>query len=298
LASLEVVQDMIPNREDTVLKAATGLEGGLVARGSTCGVVTGGSLGIALMHLEQVRQEGLPGQKEVMRRVGAYVDWFRARFGTTLCRERTGVDFYQMKGQLRYFLPGERIGRCLWHIDQAMQYVYMKEKVDPEPFPEDQDSADEDAIHCATAVLQGIRETCGVGYHLLEDIAYVLDGGVGLKGGMCGAMAGAIMAVNLAFGWDIRSMLPPITIKKFVEGHLNLLRRHPNGMPETFAIGKDVVLACMEQTAGSIECSEITGKSFTGWDDFQDYMHRSQLCRTIIDTAIAAGAQALDRWAA
>ena len=41
---------MIGRQEDRVLKAFTGLEGGIVASGSTCGLVTGGALGLAQMH--------------------------------------------------------------------------------------------------------------------------------------------------------------------------------------------------------------------------------------------------------
>ncbi len=58
LATLEVVQDMIGKQEDLALRSATGLEGGLVARGSTCGVVTGGALGIALMRVEELDKGG------------------------------------------------------------------------------------------------------------------------------------------------------------------------------------------------------------------------------------------------
>lgn len=287
---------MNPHKENTVLKAATGLEGGMVARGSTCGVVSGGSLGIALMHIDDVRARGVAAQKDVLKRAGEYIDWFQDRFGTTLCRERTGVDFHEPKGQLRYFLPGERVIRCLWHINQAMQYIYVRERVDPDPFPESLESGDGEPVHCATTVLKGIREHSGVGYGLLEDIAFVLDGGVGLRGGVCGAMAGAVMAVNLVYGWDIRSMLPPVTIKKFVDGHLNLLRRHPKGMPETFAIGREVVNAC-RQKALSMECREITGKPFAGFDDFQEHMRTSETCREIIERAIEAGTRALEHWA-
>ena len=59
LASLEVFQDMIVRREDRVLKAFTGLEGGIVASGSTCGVVTGGAFGLALMHDNVLKERGI-----------------------------------------------------------------------------------------------------------------------------------------------------------------------------------------------------------------------------------------------
>ncbi len=49
---------MIGKHEDMALRSATGSEGGLVARGSTCGVVTGGALGIALMRVEELDKGG------------------------------------------------------------------------------------------------------------------------------------------------------------------------------------------------------------------------------------------------
>lgn len=40
---------------------------------------------------------------------------------------------------------------------------------------------------------------------LLEQLYFVFDGGVGIQGGVCGAIAGAIMAFNLLVGLDIRA---------------------------------------------------------------------------------------------
>ena len=49
-----------------------------------------------------------------------------------------------------------------------------------------------ESIHCAQRVLKGIREHTGVGDDLLEQLSFVFDGGIGLQGGACGALAGAI----------------------------------------------------------------------------------------------------------
>ena len=54
-ATMQICQDMVSRREDTVVKAVAGLEGGIVSGGSTCGVVSGGALGIALMHDEALQ---------------------------------------------------------------------------------------------------------------------------------------------------------------------------------------------------------------------------------------------------
>ncbi|MBW1701776.1 MAG: C_GCAxxG_C_C family protein [Deltaproteobacteria bacterium] len=57
---------MIDRREDRVLKAFTGLEGGIVASGSTCGVVTGGALGLALMHDNVLQERGIAAEAGVL----------------------------------------------------------------------------------------------------------------------------------------------------------------------------------------------------------------------------------------
>jgi hypothetical protein len=280
---------MSGRRENVMLRAATGLEGGMVASGSTCGVVTGGALGIALM-------EGpMLSHQETMKRVSEYVDWFQDNFATTLCRERTGVDFYKTKGQLRYFLPGERVGRCLWHIGKAMAHI---SSLRDEPFSLKGELVREslaDDIHCAQAVLKGVREKTGVGDDLLEKASFVLDGGVAYKGGACGAIAGAVMAVNIALGWNIREMSYIRTIKDFVTGHLNLIRKHAKAMPEPFAIGKEIVKE-LHAKAGCLECSQIVGRSFGGHDDFQAYIHSSQICTELIKMAVEKASEAIQRY--
>ena len=282
---------MTGKREDMALRSTTGLEGGLVACGSTCGVVTGGALGIALMRVEEVDKGGEAAQKAIMQEAREYVDWFQRGFKTTLCRERTSVNFYKTMGQLRYFLPNA-VGRCLWHTGKATSYLNTLSTSPLQVSIKNTRNLNAETIHCATKVLKGVRESCGVGDEIVEKISFVLDGGVALSGGLCGAMAGAVMAVNLVFGWDIRKMSYPATIKEFVRGHVNLLRKHTSEKPETFAIGKDIMnrLRGMET---SLECTQITGKTFSSWDDFQAHMHSSSSCQNLIKEAIKVACEAI-----
>ena len=82
------------------MKSFTGLEGGVVATGSTCGVVSGGAMGLALSHHDQIIKKGIPAQAGLLALIGEYVKWFDENFGSSLCRERSGVDFYTTKGLL------------------------------------------------------------------------------------------------------------------------------------------------------------------------------------------------------
>ncbi len=268
-----------------MLKAATGLEGGLVASGSTCGVITGGSLGLALMaRHEETRQD-------IMARVGRYVDWFQSNFATTLCRERTSVNFHKVSGQLRYLVPA-KVGRCLWHIGRSMAYLKSQQEETGSVKRDEDRSAD---IHCAGSVLRAVREETGLGDDILEEASFVLDGGVGYRGGLCGAAAGAVLAINIPFGWDIRSMSYPQTIKEFITGHMNLLRRNPKDGPEPFLMGK-VLLSTFQGMAKGLECSRIIGRRFQGADDFQAHMRSSPLCAEFIRVATQEAVRMIRRY--
>ncbi len=271
-------------REDSALRSATGLEGGLVGCGSTCGVVSCGALGIALMRMGEVDADGDSARRRVMNEVREYVNWFRESFGTTLCRERSGVDFYRVSGQLRYLLPGDRVARCMWHMGKATSYLSQHRTPPRIRAGNMEEHPLHKARHCAAEVLSGVRASCGIGDTMLEEISIVLDGGVGCTGGVCGAVAGAVMAVNLAFGWDIRSMGTPETALEFLKGHVNLLKRKRSPSRETFSIGKELI-GRLRESLPSLECARIAGRTFSGWDDFQSHMRSSAACRNIVHRA-------------
>ena len=286
---------MVGKREDRVLKAFTGLEGGLVASGSTCGVVTGGALGIALTHDNALQQRGMAAEAGVLSLVGEYFKWFEENFGSSFCRERSGVDFYTTFGQLRYFFPGDRVGKCLWHIRGAMRHLYTYQEKDLSAIDlEEPKEIRDEPVHCAQAVLSGIRDRTSIGDPLLERLSFVFDGGVGFQGGVCGALAGAIMGVNLLLGMNIRDTSYFQTLKAFAIGHLNLLLNKPIGNPEPFGVGKSVVQRFREE-AGAIECQTITGQKFSDWSDFQHFISSSDKCIELIEFATTEASNAIQR---
>jgi C_GCAxxG_C_C family probable redox protein len=283
---------MISRRDDLLLKAVTGLEGGIVARGSTCGVVTGGSLGLALLHEEELQERGVSAEAGLLSLVGEYVRWFKESYGTSICKERTGVDFYSAKGQIRYFLPGDRLSRCFAHIRGAVRHLHDYGRELP---PFDVGRGSSKPIHCARDVLRGIREQTGVEHPLLERISVVFDGGLGLQGEACGALAGAVMGINLVLGMDIRRMSFIQAVRAFLIGHRNLLRDEPIEKPEPFNVGKGIVRRFREE-AGAMECRDITGKVFSGWNDFQNYISSSERCSALIKLAVEEASKAIIRW--
>ena len=118
---------------------------------------------------------------------------------------------------------------------------------------------------------------------------------MGLQGGVCGALAGAVMGVNILLGMDIRDTSYFGTLKSFVVGHINLLLDNPIGKPEPFAVEKSVLQRFREE-AGATECRAITEKAFSDWDDFQEHMSASEKCRGLIELAIADASNAIRRF--
>jgi C_GCAxxG_C_C family probable redox protein len=273
---------MIEKREDKLLKAFTGLEGGLVSSGSTCGVVSGGAMGLALSHYDIIKERGIPAQAGILALVGEYVKWFEENFGSSFCRVRSGVDWSTTKGLLRYFLPGDKVIKCLWHIRGAIRHLYSYRQNELPMMEVESDEKQDEPIHCAQVVLKGIKEQTGIGDDLLEQLSFVFDGGLGLQGGVCGALVGAIMSLNLLLGMNVRDMKYSEILKTFAVGHKNVITKNPIEKPELFSIGKEIIIKFQEE-AGAIECETITGKKFLDWPDFQDYISSSDKCSRLIE---------------
>jgi C_GCAxxG_C_C family probable redox protein len=269
------------------------LAGGIVGSGSTCGVVVGGAVGLGLLHDKALQEGGIEAKVGLLSLVGEYSKWFKDNFKTTLCRERTGIDFYTPQGQRRYMLP-DKMGKCLSHLIKTVGHLQSyRDKALPR-IEVKQEDRQLTPIHCAQEVLKGIRGKTDIGDPLLERLSIVFDGGIGLQGGACGALAGAIMAIGIPFGMDIREMSFIQASKASFDSFKNLLVEKPKGKPEPYGVGKDIVQRFKEE-AGAIECCEITGKKFQDWRDFQDHMHSPDKCKGLIELAISEGARAIEQ---
>lgn len=274
---------MIDKPDNSILKAFTGLEGGVVASGSTCGVVSGGAMGLALSHYDEIISNGLPAQIGAISLIEDYVKWFDKKYKTTFCRERTGVNFYSGIGQLRYLAPGDKVAKCMWHIRGALRHLYSTYQNE---IPKNVSVSESGGkpFHCAKQVLKGIKEQTGIANKKLEELSFVFDGGIGLQGGVCGALAGAIMGINILVGMNVRDNSYFKNIKAFTIGHFNLLRDKQIESPEPFNVGKQIV-GKFKKEAGDLECEAITGKSFTVWNEFQEFAQSSEKCAKLIKLA-------------
>ena len=253
--------------------------------------MTGGSLGLALQYYEEIKKKDASAEVVLLNMVGEYVRWFEQTYKTSLCRERTGVNFYSLGGQVRYFLLPDKVIKCLSHISGAAKNLHSKASSlrpmsDSNSYPH--------AVHCARDVLTGIREQTGTGYSLLERLSVVFDGGLGFQGKICGALAGAIMGINLLLGYDIRKMSYLQTLDDFLIGHLALLKKKPTDKKESFAIGKEIVKKFKDES-GALECKDITGRTFTGWNDFQECIGTSEKCHKLIKLMIKEASNAIQK---
>ncbi len=284
---------MLGKPYDPMLKAFTGLEGGLVASGSTCGVVTGGAAGIAMMNLDVLSRDGTEAEAGVMSMIKDYMQWFGRNYGSCLCRQRTDVDFQRPWGQVRYLFPGDKVAGCMWHISGAVRYLH---ELQQQPLPDSPRSVSCDAgrvSHCATTVLAEIEKKTGLADDILNRIAFVFDGGVGLSGGICGALVGAILGINLKFGMDIRNISYLKNFNGFIAGHLNLLRKKPPSKAEPFSVGNNIVQQFINQ-AGSVECATITGQTFSDYPEFCQYIDTASTCRELMDMAAKSAVAAIE----
>lgn len=277
-----------------LLKAVTGLEGGCVANGSTCGIATGGALGIALQHEAWLQSNHPQMEEAVIQAVGDYMNWFRQKHGTTQCGERNNVDFHKVTGQLRYFLSIPKIMRCILMCGRSIQHLTQNTNGNAPPAMTVEPEPQCEPLHCATEVLKQVRETTGVGYHRLERLSVVFDGGIGLAGMLCGAVIGAVLSINFVHGFDLRRMSYSSNVTKFLVGHISLLRNKAGQKPDTFFLGKQMVNQIRE-TTGAIDCRAITGKRFSSIDDFQNHMQQSGICRNLIHTSASLAAEVIQQ---
>ncbi|MBU2489379.1 MAG: C-GCAxxG-C-C family protein, partial [Proteobacteria bacterium] len=182
------------------------------------------------------------------------------------------------------------------HIHGAMGWLWEETFQRPLPEAPSRSGICPKPFHCARQVLARVREKTGKGYPLLERLALVYDGGAGYSGGACGALVGAVLAVNLVVGLDIRQVPYLKTFAPFLRGHKNLLTDASGPPPESFAAGK-AILSAFRDRAGATECVAITGRRFSGWDDFQEHAASSSSCRDLTDLAADLACGILGQWA-
>jgi len=291
-ATMQTCQEMTYQKEDGVLTSVAGLVAGV--KGSTCGVVSGGALCIALNHKNEIHESDTRKNVGVLSLASDYVNWFNDTYGTTLCSGRSKVDFWTLSGLLKYLLPGHRMLPCMKHINGSMKYLHQFQS---SPLPDIEYKVDfgSENIHCAQSVLSGIQKNTGVGDPVLKNISVVLDGGVALGGGLCGAFAASILAINLLLGDNLRYISMPGSYYRFFKGLSYLRSNKDQDIPNPYNAARHLTNS-FEEKAGSITCSTITEQKFSNWDDFQSYIQKSDKCKELIDFSINTASQTIKKY--
>jgi len=279
-ATLNTLRRYLKVPDGEVLLFASPLEGGGAGSGSTCGVVSGGCLAIALGHLGDLLEPEQGKGESLYQRLKEYTDWFKDHFGSTLCRERTGLDLGRATGLARYLLEGRFLTRCARAAAVAVpRLVRMVEE--PLAGSGQVGELDERLFRegglCGSGVLAEARRRFGLGSVTLERLSLALDGGMGLSGGLCGALAAALGCLGLVLGNDPeRGVLGNLAF--FTRGHYHLyLGKEAD---EQWSRGSRLVEDFREEF-GSLECAALTGREFSSGNELVQYLENSATCDRI-----------------
>jgi C_GCAxxG_C_C family probable redox protein len=267
-AQLIPLQEVQGIQDDDLIMALTGLAGGILNNGSTCGVVIGGAISSAMIRDKELAGRWtLEDEIQLLEEIGRDVAWFEDRFGTCLCRERDDLD-YQRITVIGLMNP-RKVRGCVARTGASMTHFLEKyESADARTQPQTATGEATPCEHCARKILREIREETGVGNERLERISVALDGGIGLSGGGCGALSGALMALGLKYALDPKKTDP------------KQLRNIYRSMDSEFFSKAKILVSRFIKTFGYFECSRLTGKKFQGWDDFSAFRNTSS-CDTL-----------------
>jgi hypothetical protein len=280
-------------RSDPVLmRAATNFEGGCVGCGSTCGVVSGGVLGVGALLSSLPGQDPQQLEQDIYEASITYRKWFEGRFGTSLCYERVGADFGTLRGLLSYLFPGDKLVRCLQHIGDALVCVNDEVRRTAEKrglalrFDKGMPGGPTEP-HCAYTVFKALAARSGRQENSVGWACTGLGGGVALSGAVCGGLLGAILGLGLEYGIDPDSMGFGSIVKAFVVGHRNLVKHETfaggpvEDLPKEAFARSRYLADRFEKAFGSLNCKEISGREFASTDELNAFLPESKVCGEI-----------------
>ncbi len=262
-AQLIPLQEMQGIQDDDLIKALTGLAGGILNNGSTCGVVIGGAISTAMIRDHELAGRWtLEDEIKLLEEIRRDVAWFEHKFNTCLCRERDDLSYQRIT--VIGLLNPRKVKGCVARTGASMIYFLEKhEGANDEAGSQWPKGEARPCDHCAQTILKEVRKETGVGNEKLEQISVALDGGIGLSGGGCGALSGALMALGLQYALDPKKTDP------------KQLRNIYRSMDSVFFSKAKTLVNRFIKKFGYLECSRLTGKKFQDWDDFSDFRNSS-----------------------
>jgi len=235
-------------------------------------VVSGGCLSIALGHLGDTVDSDARRGEALYDRMHEYTSWFEERFSSTLCRERFGdLKAATLAGLMKCEThTGEAASQLIRLIERPLEQGGEVTRTD--------ERLCESGGYCAAEVLRGVREATGHGSLYLEQLSVALDGGIGLSGGLCGALAGALMPIGLIWGLQPRAAGFIETMQYSARGHKDLATG--SRRPGMWTVGNPLVKE-FRRKFGSLECKDIAGRSFHSGKELAEFMQGSDVCSQI-----------------
>ncbi len=278
--------------DPTLMRAATNFEGGCVGCGSSCGVVSGGVLGMGALLSSIPGQEAQLLEQDIYEASIAYRKWFEERFGTSICRERIETELGTLGGFLSYLFPGDKLVRCLQHIGEALVFVNdgIRRAAEKRNLPlrfEKPLGGGPREPHCAYTVFKALASRSGRQENAVGWACTGLGGGVALGGAVCGGLLGAILGLGLRYGVDPEAMGYGGILKEFIVGHRNLVRHEKLSAAPVDELPKEAFARSryladgFEQAFGSLNCREITGRDFSSPDELGAFLPDSKVCGEI-----------------
>ena len=108
--------------ESVALRLATGLGAGVAREGEICGAVTGGIIALSLKF-----GRGLDGDKskteETYAKAREFLDVFKKRHGSVICRELTKCDLRTVEGQMLFKEKDVLRQTCVRCVETASELV-------------------------------------------------------------------------------------------------------------------------------------------------------------------------------
>jgi C_GCAxxG_C_C family probable redox protein len=104
-----------------VLRAAGGMHGGMVSS-LTCGIVSAGMMVLGLLMGRENLEEGLDGIFPIVIPGQDLVARLEKHFGTTSCKELSGVDFTDLNRAMQFISSGEN-SKCFEHVADGAEEI-------------------------------------------------------------------------------------------------------------------------------------------------------------------------------
>jgi len=128
---LLALQEYLGLEDELTFKAASSLCGGLAFSGNTCGALSAGVMVLGMKYGRANIEEGLAGLVKGMLPAHRLVKWFEGEFGTTVCRELSGLQMDEelLKARaaapeaMEAALPAELIEKCSQIVGKTAEKV-------------------------------------------------------------------------------------------------------------------------------------------------------------------------------